>query len=69
MLALELVRDRSTRTPAPELVAQASARAREQGVLLLGCGLHGNVLRLLPPLTITDDELARGLEVIEAALS
>ncbi len=38
-------------------------------MLLLGCGLHGNVLRLLPPLTITDEELARGLEVIEAALS
>jgi 4-aminobutyrate aminotransferase-like enzyme len=69
MLALEIVRDRETKTPAPELVAKAIAHGREHGVLLLGCGLHGNVLRLLPPLTITDDELARGLEVIEAALS
>jgi 4-aminobutyrate aminotransferase len=69
MLALEIVRDRETKTPAPELVAGAIAKGREQGVLLLGCGLHGNVLRLLPPLTITDEELAHGLEVIEAALS
>src|SRR4051812_9440493 len=69
MLALEIVRDRQTKTPAPELVATAIADGRANGVLLLGCGLHGNVLRLLPPLTLTDDELARGLEVIEAALS
>src|SRR3954451_25358457 len=66
MLALELVRDRSTRAPAPALVAQAIAKARDEGVLLLGCGLHGTVLRLLPPLTITDDEPACALEVIEA---
>src|SRR3954447_17818020 len=69
MLALEIVRDRETKTPAPELVAKAITAARNEGVLLLGCGLYGNVLRLLPPLTITDEELARGLEVIEAALS
>ena len=69
MLALEIVRDRETKTPAPELVAGAIAKAREQGVLLLGCGLYGNVLRLLPPLSITDEELSRGLEVIEASLS
>ncbi len=69
MLALEIVRDRETKTPAPELVAGAIAKARENGVLLLGCGLYGNVLRLLPPLTITDEELSQGLEVIEAALA
>jgi 4-aminobutyrate aminotransferase len=68
MLALEIVRDRESKTPAPELVAKAIADARSNGVLLLGCGLHGNVLRLLPPLTITDEELARGLRVIEDAL-
>ena len=69
MLALELVRDRESKTPAPERVAAAIAAAREQGLLLLGCGLHGNVIRLLPPLTISDDDLARGLEILEAALA
>jgi 4-aminobutyrate aminotransferase len=68
MLALEIVRDRSTKTPAPELVAGAIAAARAQGLLLLACGLHSNVIRLLPPLTISDSELERGLEILEVAL-
>src|SRR3954452_4777712 len=69
MLALEIVRDRETKTPAPEVVAGVIASARAQGLLLLACGLHGNVLRLLPPLTISDDELTRGLEILEASLA
>ena len=39
-----------------------------EGLLLLTCGLRGNIIRLLPPLTITDEELARGLQVLERAL-
>jgi 4-aminobutyrate aminotransferase len=69
MLALELVRDRASKTPAPERAAATIAAAREQGLLLLGCGLHGNVIRLLPPLTISADELTRGLEILEASLA
>jgi 4-aminobutyrate aminotransferase / (S)-3-amino-2-methylpropionate transaminase / 5-aminovalerate transaminase len=69
MLALEIVRDRETRTPAPEIVAGALAHARERGLLLLACGLHGNVIRLLAPLTLTDEELTRGLEILEASLA
>ena len=69
MLALEIVRDREPKTPAPEVVAGAIATARAEGLLLLACGLHGNVIRLLPPLTISDDELTRGLEILEASLS
>jgi 4-aminobutyrate aminotransferase-like enzyme len=68
MLALELVRDRESKTPAPELVASTIAAARSQGLLLLGCGLHSNVIRLLPPLTISDEDLTRGLEILEASL-
>ena len=68
MLALEIVRDRETKTPAPELVGTAVAAARKEGLLLLACGLHGNVIRLLPPLTITDEELTRGLAILEASL-
>jgi 4-aminobutyrate aminotransferase/4-aminobutyrate aminotransferase/(S)-3-amino-2-methylpropionate transaminase len=69
MLALELVRDRASKTPAPERVAATIAAARSQGLLLLGCGLHGNVIRLLPPLTISDADLTRGLDILEAALA
>src|SRR5829696_6460802 len=45
-----------------------TTKAREQGLLLLSCGLDGNVIRLLPPLTATDDELERGLSILERAL-
>jgi 4-aminobutyrate aminotransferase-like enzyme len=69
MLALELVRDRESRTPAPERAAATIAAARSQGLLLLGCGLHGNVIRLLPPLTISDSDLARGLEILETSIA
>jgi 4-aminobutyrate aminotransferase-like enzyme len=69
MRALELVRDRGTREPAPELVQAAIGAARQQGLLLLGCGLYGNVIRLLPPLTISDEDLARGLDILEGALA
>jgi 4-aminobutyrate aminotransferase / (S)-3-amino-2-methylpropionate transaminase / 5-aminovalerate transaminase len=41
---------------------------RENGLLLLSCGLYGNVIRLLPPLTATDEELERGLEILERVL-
>jgi 4-aminobutyrate aminotransferase len=46
-----------------------TTRAREQGLLLLSCGLYGNVIRLLPPLTATDEELERGLSILERSLS
>jgi 4-aminobutyrate aminotransferase/(S)-3-amino-2-methylpropionate transaminase len=68
MLALEIVRDRESRTPAPDRVAAAIAAARKQGLLLLACGMHGNVIRLLPPLTISDPDVSRGLEILESSL-
>jgi 4-aminobutyrate aminotransferase-like enzyme len=61
MLALELTD--------PQRAAAAVAKARAEGLLLLTCGLHGQVIRLLPPLTITDDELTRGLAILERALN
>jgi 4-aminobutyrate aminotransferase len=63
MLALEL------REQSPELAQSVTVAAFDRGLLLLACGLHGNVLRLLPPLTVTDDELARGLRILEESLA
>jgi 4-aminobutyrate aminotransferase/(S)-3-amino-2-methylpropionate transaminase len=68
MLAVELVAADERRTPAPELVAATVAAARERGLLLLSCGLYGNVIRLLPPVTIGEEDLAQGLDALEAAL-
>jgi len=62
MLALELA-ERS-----PDRAREITVAAREQGLLLLSCGLYGNVIRLLPPLTASDEELERGLELLERSL-
>jgi 4-aminobutyrate aminotransferase/(S)-3-amino-2-methylpropionate transaminase len=68
MLALELVEDRKTRAPAAALASATTAVARERGLILLSCGLYGNVIRILVPLVVSDDDLDRGLELLEEAL-
>ena len=68
MQAIELVRDRTTREPAPTEAQQVIAEARARGVLLLSAGTYGNVVRFLAPLTAPDDLLEEGLGVIEEAL-
>ena len=62
MIALELTEQSADAAKA------VTAAAFEKGLILLSCGLNGNVLRLLPPLSATDDELERGLEILEEAL-
>ena len=62
MLALEL------REPTPDVAKAVTAAAYERNLLLLSCGLYGNVIRLLPPLTVSDEELERGLGLLEEAL-
>jgi len=68
MQAIELVRDRATKKPAPELVEATIKRACERGLLLLRAGLHSNVIRTLVPLTITDAQLDEGLDILEGSL-
>jgi 4-aminobutyrate aminotransferase/(S)-3-amino-2-methylpropionate transaminase len=68
MLALELVHDRASKDPAPELVAAICTRAFENGLLLLSAGVYSNVVRVLVPLTIPDAELDEALGVWEDAL-
>ena len=67
MIAVELVRPGSS-TPDPELTRAIAAAAHRQGVIVLTCGTYGNVLRFLPPLTISDELLTDALDVLEAAL-
>jgi 4-aminobutyrate aminotransferase / (S)-3-amino-2-methylpropionate transaminase / 5-aminovalerate transaminase len=68
MLAVELVRDTRTRTAADAETKATVSRARDRGVLLIPAGTYGNVLRFLFPLSIADDELDEGLNVVEEAL-
>ncbi|KIR65228.1 4-aminobutyrate--2-oxoglutarate transaminase [Micromonospora haikouensis] len=66
MLAVELVQP-GTLVPDPAAAAAVSAACHAAGLLTLTCGTYGNVLRFLPPLVISDAELARGLDILDAA--
>jgi 4-aminobutyrate aminotransferase/(S)-3-amino-2-methylpropionate transaminase len=68
MQALELVRNRETREPAPAETAAVVAEARSRGLLLFPAGTYGNVIRFLLPLTTPFDVLDEGLDVLEASL-
>jgi 4-aminobutyrate aminotransferase len=68
MLALELVEDRESKQPAAELAKATVSRALDAGLILLTCGLHGNVVRILVPLVASDEDLHRGLEILEEAV-
>ncbi len=67
MLAIELVKP-NTIEPDPDLAGRVSRRCAAQGVLVLTCGTYGNVLRLLPPLVISDELLDDALDVLGRAL-
>ena len=68
MIGIEFVRDQKTKEKAPDVRNRVIQSAFEKGLLLLSCGLYGNVIRLLPPLTASDEELGRGLDLLEEAL-
>jgi 4-aminobutyrate aminotransferase/(S)-3-amino-2-methylpropionate transaminase len=69
MVGMELVRDRKTKEPAHRETAQVLAAAREKGLIILRCGVHHNVVRTLMPLTIPDDQLEEGLDILGASLN
>ena len=62
MLALEFAEK------TPDLASRVTAVARERGLVLLSCGIYGNVIRILVPLSISDEELDRGLDLLEESL-
>jgi 4-aminobutyrate aminotransferase/(S)-3-amino-2-methylpropionate transaminase len=68
MQAVELVDPADGATPLPDLVKATIAEARGEGLLLISAGLHGNVIRFLPPLVIEQDDLLDGVERLERAL-
>lgn len=68
MLAVEFVTDFATATPDAALTKAVIAHALKRGLILLGCGMHGNALRIMVPLTAPDAIIREGLEIFEAAL-
>ena len=68
MAAVELVTDHETREPAADIAAATVAGALERGLLLLKTGIYDNVLRVLVPISATDDDLETGLTRLEESL-
>ncbi|MED3561108.1 4-aminobutyrate--2-oxoglutarate transaminase [Bacillus xiapuensis] len=68
MCAMEIVKDRQLKTPDKETVGKIVKAAGERGLLLLSAGIFSNVIRILMPLTITDEQLEEGLEILEESM-
>jgi 4-aminobutyrate aminotransferase/(S)-3-amino-2-methylpropionate transaminase len=68
MMAIELHEDGDPSKPAPALVKKILESCRERGLLIISAGLHGNVIRILCPLVITDEQLDRGLSILDEEL-
>jgi len=64
MCAIELVVDNDAHRPDAELTKAIAAAAADQGVIVLTCGVRGNVIRFLPPLTIGEELLAEALQTV-----
>ncbi len=69
MQALELVKDRQTKEPAPEATVQLMERARENGLLIGKGGLYGNVIRLAPPLNIAKADVDEATRLLDKSLA
>src|SRR5690625_724603 len=67
MVAVELVEDRVNKLPNKAKTDAIATYANDNGLLLLTAGIKGNVIRFLTPLVITDEELAKGLSILEKA--
>ncbi|UFJ43111.1 4-aminobutyrate--2-oxoglutarate transaminase [Brevibacillus humidisoli] len=68
MCALEIVKDKESKEPDKELTAQIVHACNRRGLVILSAGLYSNVIRILAPLVITDEQLEEGLAVLEGVL-
>ena len=68
MIGIEFVKDKETKEPATDIASKVVANALQKGLLLENCGFAGNTIRFLAPLTMTDEQTEKGLEIFEEAL-
>jgi len=69
MLAMEFVRSRDTKEPAPEIAAAVRERALQSGLILLQAGVHSNCIRVLVSLVASDEQLDEALDILAAAVA
>jgi 4-aminobutyrate aminotransferase-like enzyme len=67
-MGMELVMDKKTKEPAPKLAQELVLRCADKGLLIGIVGIYGNVIRVGPPLVITDEEIEESLDIMESAL-
>lgn len=68
MIGIEFVKDKASKEPAPELTSAIINECAQNGLLVEGAGTYNNVIRFLAPLVMTDEQLACGLDIMEAAI-
>jgi 4-aminobutyrate aminotransferase/(S)-3-amino-2-methylpropionate transaminase len=68
MIGMELVKDRASKEPAGDEAAELVKRCYEKGLIVIRCGPYHNVIRILMPLVITDDQLEEGFAILEDRL-
>lgn len=68
MIAIEIVKDGLPNSPDPELTKKLATMAHGEGLIVLTCGIRGNVFRFLPALTIADELIDEGLDIFERCL-
>ena len=68
MVGVEFVRDRATRDPDGDTCEALIQACADQGLLVLNCGTHHNVVRFLPPIDVTSEEISTALSLFSAAL-
>ena len=69
MIGFDVVKTRGGKEPDGAMVKKILATALKRGLLCIGCGVHGETIRLLVPLTISDQDLASGLAILAGAVA
>jgi 4-aminobutyrate aminotransferase/(S)-3-amino-2-methylpropionate transaminase len=69
MIGVELVEDRATRQPDPAAMGFISEYGLRNELILIPCGPDGNIIRFIPPLSATIEDLDRAIDVVDAALT
>jgi 4-aminobutyrate aminotransferase / (S)-3-amino-2-methylpropionate transaminase / 5-aminovalerate transaminase len=68
MVAFDLIKERGGNEPDANATKRVVQRACELGLILLSCGVNANTIRILTPLTASDELIDEGLDLLEAAL-
>jgi 4-aminobutyrate aminotransferase/(S)-3-amino-2-methylpropionate transaminase len=68
MVAMELVKDRTTKEPDPQTANTILAAAHQRGLILIKAGMYDNIIRVLVPLNVTDEQLQQALHIIDTAV-